>query len=54
MHCTPDENGLVVFQNPPAGTIVPKGATVNIAIGSESRLLFPEPCPPGEQQPAGF
>ena len=54
MDCTHDENGLVVFQNPPAGTIVPKGATINIAIGSDGRLWFPEPCLPGEQQPAGF
>jgi len=53
--CTSDENGLVVFQNPPAGTIVPKGATINIAIGSHGSRLFgiPEPCLPGEQQPAG-
>jgi hypothetical protein len=39
--CASDENGLVVHQNPPAGTVVPTGATVNIANGrsppSESR-----------------
>ena len=58
MRCASDENGLVVHQNPPAGTIVPKGATVNIAIGDDGTHLIGifgsvEPCLPGEQQPAG-
>jgi beta-lactam-binding protein with PASTA domain len=54
MVCTADEIGLVVFQNPPAGAIVPRGATINIAIGSWGRLFDnPQPCLPGEQQPAG-
>ena len=56
--CTPDENGLVVRQNPPAGAVVPKGATVNIAIGDDGTHLIglfgtPNPCLPGEQRPAG-
>jgi beta-lactam-binding protein with PASTA domain len=60
MVCTPDENGLVVQQSPPAGTVVPKGATVNIAIGDDGTHLiglFPrgsvKSCLPGTQQPAG-
>jgi beta-lactam-binding protein with PASTA domain len=60
MFCAPDENGLVVHQNPPAGTVVPRGATVNIAIGDAGTHMLgvgmfgpPEPCLPGEQQPAG-
>jgi beta-lactam-binding protein with PASTA domain len=58
MLCAPDENGLVVQQNPVAGAVVPKGATVNIAIGDDGTHLTgifvaPEPCLPGEQQPAG-
>lgn len=54
--CASDENGLVVQQNPPAGTVVPKGSTVNIAIGGAGIGILsydPEPCLPGEQQPAG-
>ena len=58
MICASDENGLVVFQNPPAGTVVPRGATVNIAIGDDGTHVIglfgtPEFCLPGEQQPAG-
>jgi hypothetical protein len=60
MLCTSDENGLVVQQSPPAGTVVPKGATVNIAIGDDGTHLiglFPsgsvKSCLPGTQQPAG-
>jgi beta-lactam-binding protein with PASTA domain len=55
MVCTSDELGLVVRQNPPAGTVVPEGAKVNVAIG-RSRLIFggPEPCLPGKQQPVHF
>lgn len=53
MVCTADEMGLVVYQNPPFGTIVPKGATVNIAIGGGGSFGTPEPCLPREQQPAG-
>lgn len=57
MVCASDENGLVVRQNPPAGTIVSKGATVNIAIGDDGTHLIglfgtPDPCL-GEQQLAG-
>jgi beta-lactam-binding protein with PASTA domain len=58
--CAPDDNGLVVQQSPPAGTVVPKGATVNIAIGDDGTHIIGgfgtpdlEPCLPGEQQPAG-
>lgn len=56
--CASDENGRVVLQNPPAGTVVPKGATVNIAIGDDGTHIIglfgtPEPCLPREQQPAG-
>ena len=58
--CAFDENGLVVQQSPPAGTVVPKGATVNIAIGDDGTHLiglFPrgsvKSCLPGMQQPAG-
>ena len=58
MICASDENGLVVFQNPPAGTVVPRGATVNIAIGDDGTRVIglfgtPDFCLPGEQQPAG-
>ncbi len=56
MTCAPDENGLVVQQNPLAGAVVPEGATVNITIGGAGIGLFtgdPKPCLPGEQQPAG-
>jgi beta-lactam-binding protein with PASTA domain len=52
MVCTADEMGLVVYQNPPAGAIVSKGAMVNIAIGGGGSFGTPEPCL-GEQQPAG-
>ena len=58
--CASDENGLVVQQSPPAGTVVPKGATVSIAIGDNGTHLiglFPrgsvKSCLPGTQQPAG-
>ena len=56
--CTSDENGLVVAQNPPAGTVVPKGSTVNIAIGDDGTQLIGlfdavKPCLPGIQHPAG-
>lgn len=58
MLCASDENGLVVQQNPPAGTIVSKGSTVNVAIGNDGTHIIgifgtPEPCLPGVQQPAG-
>lgn len=56
MVCASDETGLVVHQNPPAGTVVPRGATVNIAIGGAGIGLFsrdPEPCLPAEQLRAG-
>jgi hypothetical protein len=58
MVCASDEKGLVVQQNPRAGTIVSKGSTVNVAIGDDgTRILFtfgtPEPCLPGVQLPAG-
>jgi beta-lactam-binding protein with PASTA domain len=59
MVCTPDEKGLVVQQSPPAGTVVPKGTTANIAIGDDGTHLiglFPrgsvKSCLPGTQQPA--
>ena len=57
--CASDENGLVVQQSPPAGTVVPKGATVNIAMGDDGTHLiglFPrgsvKSCLPGTQKPA--
>ncbi|MGA9160497.1 MAG: PASTA domain-containing protein [Actinomycetota bacterium] len=60
MVCASDENGVVVQQSPPAGTVVPKGATVNIAIGDDGTHLiglFPrgsvKSCLPDTQQPAG-
>lgn len=56
MACASDERGLVVYQNPSAGTIVPKGATVNIAIGGAGIGLFSrdqQPCLPGEQEQTG-
>ncbi len=54
--CASDETGLVVTQNPPSGTVVPQGATVNVGIGGPGVGLFsndPEPCLPGRQHPAG-
>jgi hypothetical protein len=58
--CAPDENGLVVSQSMPAGTAVPKNSTVNISIGEDPTHLIsifvdqsPDPCLPGEQEPAG-
>jgi len=60
MVCASDEKGLVVQQNPRAGTIVSKGSTVNVAIGDDGTHIIgifgmgmPEPCLPGVQQPAG-
>ena len=58
MMCASDENGLVVHQNPPAGALVPKGATVNIAIGDDGTHVIGlfgtlDPCLPGEQRPTG-
>jgi hypothetical protein len=60
MVCASDENGLVVQQSPPVETVVPKGATVNIAIGDDGTHLiglFPrgsvKSCLRGTQQPAG-
>lgn len=40
MVCASDENGVVVDQTPPAGAVVPKGATVNIAIGDDGTHLI--------------
>jgi beta-lactam-binding protein with PASTA domain len=54
--CASDERGLVVQQNPSAGTVVPRGATVNISIGGAGIGIFrgePKQCLPGKQQPAG-
>ncbi len=54
--CASDEGGLVVEQNPSAGTVLPRGATVNIAIGGTGIGIFaggPPQCLPGKQQPAG-
>ena len=38
--CASDEDGLVVQQNPPAGTIVSKGSTVNVAIGDDGTHII--------------
>jgi hypothetical protein len=40
MVCASKENGLVADQTPPAGAVVPKGATVNIAIGDDGTHLI--------------
>jgi beta-lactam-binding protein with PASTA domain len=58
MICTPAENGLVVRQNPSAGAVVPKGATVNIAIGDDGTHLIGifatlDPCLRDEHRLAG-
>lgn len=51
--CAYDERGLVVVQIPPAGTIIPDGSTVDVAIGSVPMGLEGEPdqCLPGQQTP---
>ena len=54
--CASDERGLVVEQNPSPGTVVPRGATVNISIGGTGIGLFSgesDQCLPGRQKPAG-
>ena len=54
--CASDERGLVVEQNPSAGTVLPRDATVNIVIGGTGIGIFaggPPQCLPGKQQPAG-
>ena len=58
LRCAADEAGVIVKQVPSAGTVVPTGATVDIAVGTIGGSITPgggqaTQCLPGIQQPAG-